>query len=91
MARCCCIIKCNINDNRSPSKVPRLVMPEEVFVNIAKMIGTEVNRGLGFLQDVACGRNMKQFLVVLFSYIHSPLVLFCLYDENTRYIIVFLS
>ncbi|CAA3008779.1 reticulon B8 [Olea europaea subsp. europaea] len=53
--------------NRSPSKVPRLVMPEEVFVNIAKMIGTKVNRGLGFLQDVACGRNMKQFLVVVAS------------------------
>ncbi|KAL2493677.1 Reticulon-like protein B8 [Forsythia ovata] len=52
---------------RSPSKVPRLVMPEEVFVNIAKMVGAEVNRGLSFLQDVACGRNMKQFLVVVAS------------------------
>ncbi|CAI9783621.1 unnamed protein product [Fraxinus pennsylvanica] len=53
--------------NRSPSKVPRLVMPEEVCVNIAKMIGTEVNHGLRFLQDVACGGNMKQFLVVVAS------------------------
>ncbi|KAI3457670.1 hypothetical protein Pfo_014333 [Paulownia fortunei] len=53
--------------NRSPSKVPRLVFPEEVFVNIGKAIGSEVNRGLIFLQDVACGGNIKQFLVVVAS------------------------
>ncbi|KAL0362135.1 UNVERIFIED_CONTAM: Reticulon-like protein B8 [Sesamum calycinum] len=53
--------------NRSPSKVPRLVLREEFFVNIAKVIGSEVNRGLGFLQDVACSGNVKQFLVVVAS------------------------
>lgn len=51
--------------NRSPSDVPRLVLPEEVFANTGKLIGTEVNRGLGYLQDVACEGNMKQFLVVV--------------------------
>ncbi|KAH6780966.1 Reticulon family protein, partial [Perilla frutescens var. hirtella] len=53
--------------NRSPSKVPRLVLPEEVFVNIGKAIGSEVNHGLRFLQDVACGGNIKQFLGVVAS------------------------
>ncbi|XP_010247587.1 PREDICTED: reticulon-like protein B8 [Nelumbo nucifera] len=53
--------------NRSPSKVPRLVLPEELFVNIGVSVGTEVNRFLGFLQDVACGGNLKQFLVVVAS------------------------
>ncbi|PIN17448.1 Reticulon [Handroanthus impetiginosus] len=53
--------------NRSPSKVPRLVLPEEVFVNAGKAIGYEVNCGLRFLQDVACGGNIKQFLVVVAS------------------------
>lgn len=53
--------------NRSPSKVPRLVVPAEVFVNIGVAIGGEVNRALGFLQDVACGGNLKQFLVVVVS------------------------
>ncbi|KAG8364523.1 hypothetical protein BUALT_Bualt18G0006000 [Buddleja alternifolia] len=53
--------------NRSPSHIPRLVLPEEVFVNIGKLVGSEVNRGLNFLQDVACEGTMKQFLLVVVS------------------------
>ncbi|XP_057506159.1 reticulon-like protein B8 isoform X2 [Actinidia eriantha] len=53
--------------NRSPSKVPRLVLPDELFVNVAKSVGAEVNRALGFLQDVACGGNIKQFVIVVAS------------------------
>ncbi|KAI4305979.1 hypothetical protein L6164_029300 [Bauhinia variegata] len=53
--------------NRSQSKVPRLVLPEDVFVNIATAVSAEVNRGLGFLQDVACGGNLKQFLIIVVS------------------------
>lgn len=49
---------------RSSSKVPRLVLPDDLFVNIAITIGSEINQGLGFIQDVACGGNLKQFLVV---------------------------
>ncbi|WOH03586.1 hypothetical protein DCAR_0622985 [Daucus carota subsp. sativus] len=52
---------------RSPPKVPRLLLPDNLFVNIAIFIGAELNRGLGFLQDVACGGNIKQFLVVVAS------------------------
>ncbi|KAF7833431.1 reticulon-like protein B8 [Senna tora] len=50
-----------------PSKVPRLVLPEDFFVNIATAVGAEVNQGLRFLQDVACGGNLKQFLIVVGS------------------------
>ncbi|PRQ52164.1 hypothetical protein RchiOBHm_Chr2g0152491 [Rosa chinensis] len=53
--------------NRSSSKIPRLVLPEDLFVNIAISIGAEINRGLEFIQDVACGGNLKQFLVVVAS------------------------
>lgn len=53
--------------NRSSSSPPRIVLPEEVFVNVGKLIGTEVNRGFGYLQDVACEGTMKQFLVVVGS------------------------
>lgn len=53
--------------NRSPSEVPRLVLPEHVFINAGKLVGGEVNRGLNYLQDVACGGNMKQFLVAVLS------------------------
>nr|XP_019067159.1 reticulon-like protein B8 isoform X1 [Solanum lycopersicum] len=52
--------------NRSPT-VPRLVLPEDLFINIAKRIGTELNHGLGFLQDAALGGNLKQFVVVILS------------------------
>ncbi|KAI9114539.1 hypothetical protein K1719_014237 [Acacia pycnantha] len=50
-----------------PTEVPRLALPEDFFVNIATTAGAEVNRGLRFLQDVSCGGNLKQFLVVVGS------------------------
>ncbi|OWM73261.1 reticulon-like protein B8 [Punica granatum] len=50
---------------RSPSRPPRLVLPEEFFVNAGKLIGVEVNRALKFLQNVASVGNLKQFLVVV--------------------------
>ncbi|XP_043688531.1 reticulon-like protein B8 [Telopea speciosissima] len=52
--------------NRSPSKVPRFVVPEEIFANIGAEIGAEINRCLRFLQDVACGGSLKQFVMVVF-------------------------
>ncbi|XP_026655689.2 reticulon-like protein B8 isoform X2 [Phoenix dactylifera] len=52
---------------QSPSQVPRLVLPEELFINIAVCIGAQINQFLGFIQDVACGRNLRQSLVVVVS------------------------
>ncbi|OMO68108.1 Reticulon [Corchorus olitorius] len=54
-------------NSRSHSRVPRLVLPNELFVSIGQSLGAEVNRGLQFLQDVSCGGNLKQFLVVVVS------------------------
>ncbi|KAJ7960619.1 Reticulon-like protein [Quillaja saponaria] len=53
--------------NRSSSKAPRLVLPEDYFVTIAVIVGKEVNHALEFLQDVAYGGNLKQFLMVVAS------------------------
>ncbi|XP_050230440.1 reticulon-like protein B8 [Mercurialis annua] len=53
--------------NRSRSKVPRLVLPDEVFVSIGRTIGAEVNHALQFLQDVSCGGDLKQFLLIVVS------------------------
>ncbi|PKU61714.1 Reticulon-like protein B8 [Dendrobium catenatum] len=50
--------------NRSSSEVPRLVLPNEYFVNAAVSIGAQVNMFLGFIQDVACGRDLKMFAMV---------------------------
>ncbi|XP_028751969.1 reticulon-like protein B8 [Neltuma alba] len=52
---------------REPSEVPRLVIPEDLFVRIATRVGVELNRDLRFLQDVACGGNLKQFLIAIAS------------------------
>ncbi|XP_010543528.1 PREDICTED: reticulon-like protein B8 [Tarenaya hassleriana] len=49
----------------SSSRVPRLVLPDEFFANLGKAFGTEINRGLVFLQDIACRGNLKQFLVAV--------------------------
>ncbi|GAA0185561.1 membrane traffic protein [Lithospermum erythrorhizon] len=49
------------------SEIPRLVIPDELFVNIARKVGAEVNRGLYFIQDIACQGTLKQFLVVVLS------------------------
>lgn len=53
--------------NSSRSEVPRLLVPEELFTNVAKSISFQVNRGLSVLQEVACGGNIKQFLLVTAS------------------------
>ncbi|KAF4373245.1 hypothetical protein G4B88_007258 [Cannabis sativa] len=51
--------------SRSSSKVPRVVLPKELFVNVAVSVGNEVNRALQFLQDVSCGGNLKQMVAVV--------------------------
>ncbi|CAN7010583.1 unnamed protein product [Brassica oleracea var. botrytis] len=50
--------------NRSQSGVSRLVLPKDFFAEVGVTIGTEVNRGLMFLQDLACRGSSKQFLMV---------------------------
>lgn len=65
----CSIEASPIASHRSPSQVPRVVLPEEVFVNIGVAIGAEVNRFLGFLQDISSGRNLKQFIMVELAFI----------------------
>ncbi|KAF6153200.1 hypothetical protein GIB67_016679 [Kingdonia uniflora] len=60
--------------NRSPSQVPRIVLPGELFVNIAIKIGAEVNRFLAYLQNVASGGNLKQFLAVVLSLLAAAVI-----------------
>ncbi|KAJ6797088.1 reticulon-like protein B8 [Iris pallida] len=51
--------------SRSSSEVPRVVLPEDLFINVAVAIGDQINQFLGYIQDAACGRNLKRFLVVV--------------------------
>ncbi|XP_068654595.1 reticulon-like protein B8 isoform X2 [Aristolochia californica] len=60
--------------NRSQSRVPRLVIPDELFVNVAVTVGAEVNRFLNYLQDVSTKRNVKKFLVIIASLLAAAIV-----------------
>lgn len=62
-----------LHKSRSPSSVPRLKLPKDLFVDIALSFGSEINRELDYLQNISCGGNLKQLLVVslnlgLFNY-----------------------
>lgn len=46
------------------SSVPRVQLPEELFASAGAAAGAQVNRALGFLQDVACGRDLKRLVIV---------------------------
>lgn len=47
-------------------------------MNIATVVGGEVNRALRFLQDAACGGNLKQFLIVSLHLCSYTLVFSCI-------------
>jgi len=47
------------------SNVPRLEVPEEVFADAGRAAGAQVNRALGALQDISCGRDLRRFLIVI--------------------------
>jgi hypothetical protein len=35
-----------------------------MFANAGRAAGAQVNRALGMLQDISCGRDLKRFLIV---------------------------
>jgi len=55
--------------NGSSSNVPRVELPEELFANIGAAVGDQVNKFLGRLQDISCGRDLKQFLMVIAGFV----------------------
>ncbi|CAH1414722.1 unnamed protein product [Lactuca virosa] len=44
---------------------PRVTLPDELFVNIARIVGDEVNRALGYLQYVGSRGDIKQLTLVV--------------------------
>lgn len=50
--------------NRSPPRMRPIVLPKEIFVDAAIALRDQINRFLGFLQEVAIGRDVKTFLAV---------------------------
>jgi len=50
--------------NRSPPRMSPIALPKDIFVNAAIALSDQINRFLGFLQEVAVGRDVKTFLAV---------------------------
>lgn len=58
--------------------MPRVQLPEELFANVGAAVGAQVNKVLGFLQDVSCGRDLKQLLIV-----SDAVVLLCMVVDSS--------
>ncbi|VFQ75637.1 unnamed protein product [Cuscuta campestris] len=51
--------------NKSPPRIPEVLIPERPFIEAADALTVEVNRGLAILREIASGRDLKTFLVVI--------------------------
>ncbi|XP_057527044.1 reticulon-like protein B8 [Amaranthus tricolor] len=60
--------------NRSQVEVPRIQLPEEWFGNAGIAIGRELNRASRFLQNIACGGNLKQFVIVVSGLVAAAMI-----------------
>ncbi|KAL4569998.1 hypothetical protein LXL04_025647 [Taraxacum kok-saghyz] len=60
-----CIIGQFIWSNLLKGAPPRVILPDELFVNIAKLVADEVNRALGYLQYVGSRGDIKQLALVV--------------------------
>ncbi|CAL9058452.1 reticulon-like protein B2 [Musa acuminata AAA Group] len=51
--------------NRSPPKFPEVFLPEDLFLSIAQSVRYEINEALATFYYVACGKDLKKFLMVI--------------------------
>lgn len=50
---------------RSPPKFPEVILPEEMFLDLARTLRFEINEAFATFRYVASGRDLKQFLLVI--------------------------
>lgn len=51
--------------NKSPPKIPEVVLPQDIVLGVASAFRTEINTAFALLRDVASGRDLKKFLAVI--------------------------
>ncbi|KAL0400660.1 UNVERIFIED_CONTAM: Reticulon-like protein B1 [Sesamum latifolium] len=51
--------------NKSPPKIPQVILPEDIVLGVASSLRIEINRAFAILRDIASGRDLKRFLVVI--------------------------
>ncbi|KAH6809678.1 VIRB2-interacting protein 2 [Perilla frutescens var. frutescens] len=51
--------------NKSPPRIPKVVIPEDIVRDVASAFRLEINWALATLRDIASGRDVKKFLSVI--------------------------
>lgn len=51
--------------NKSPPKIPEVVLPQDIVQGVASALRTEINSAFALLRVVASGRDLKKFLAVI--------------------------
>lgn len=51
--------------NKSPPKIPQVVIPEKPVLEIVSSLRIELNQGFAALRDIASGKDLKKFLSVI--------------------------
>ncbi|CAL4952492.1 unnamed protein product [Urochloa decumbens] len=51
--------------NKSPPRIPEVIIPEDLVVNIALSTRYEINRAFANLRHIALGRDIKKFLMMI--------------------------
>ncbi|TYJ22716.1 hypothetical protein E1A91_A08G143700v1 [Gossypium mustelinum] len=54
--------------HKSPPRIPEIHLPEEPFLQVASALAIDLNQGLKLLRDIASGRNLKEFLMVIAAF-----------------------
>lgn len=60
-------------DSRAPPKFPEIILPEELFVRAALSLRFELNRACALFKEASSGKDLKNFLMVIFMYLISLL------------------
>ncbi|PON56773.1 Reticulon [Trema orientale] len=51
--------------NKTSPRIPQVYIPEDPFLQVVSALTIEINRGFAVLRDIASGRDLKKFLVVI--------------------------
>ncbi|KAL1213919.1 Reticulon-like protein B3 [Cardamine amara subsp. amara] len=51
--------------HKTPPHIPEVHIPEEIVLQLASGLRIEINRGFTVLRDIASGRDLKKFLLVI--------------------------
>ncbi|KAL7108330.1 hypothetical protein ACP275_06G105500 [Erythranthe tilingii] len=51
--------------NKSPPKIPEVVLREDIVIGVANALRIEFNRAFAILRDIVSGKDLKKFLAVI--------------------------